>query len=90
MKVSKYLWSNVVLIASFFINRIPSTPLGGEIPLRRLRPGLELFSIPPRVFGCIAFVLNLSLDLDKLSPRSDKCVFVGYSRTHRGYHCILV
>ena len=81
MKVPKHLWSNAIFIASFLINRMLSTPLGGEIPLRRLRPDSELFSLPPRVFGCVAFVQDLSIGLDKLSPRSIKCVFIGYSRT---------
>ena len=41
----------------------------------------------PRVFGCTCFVQDLSLGLDKLSSRSIKCVFVGYSRTQKGYWC---
>jgi len=40
----------------------------------------------PRVFGCICFSQDLSSGLDKLSPRSIKCVFVRYSRT-QGYRC---
>jgi len=38
-----------------------------------------------RVFGCTCFVQNLSPELDKLSPRSIKYVFVEYSRTQKGY-----
>ena len=34
-QVPKYLWSDA---ASYLINRMPSTPLGGEILLKRLRP----------------------------------------------------
>ena len=34
MKVPKYLWYDVVLTAFFLINRMPSTPFGGEIPFR--------------------------------------------------------
>ena len=63
---------------------MPFTPLGGEIPLQRLRMGSELFSLLPCVFGRVVFVH----DLDKLSLRSTKCVFAGYSRTQRGYHCL--
>ena len=48
---------------------------------------MELFSLPPRVFGCIAFAQDLSPNLDKLSPHSVKCVFVGYSHTQQGYRC---
>ena len=34
MKVPKHFWSDAILTGSFLINRMPSTPLGGEIPLR--------------------------------------------------------
>ena len=66
---------------------MPSAPLGSEIPLRRLCPNKELFSLPPKVFGCVAYVQDLNPSLDKLAPRSLRCVFVGYSRTQKGYKC---
>ena len=87
MNVPKSLWSDAVLTATHFINRMPSAPLGGEIPLRRLCPQRELFSLPPKVFGCVAYVQDLSPSLNKLAPRSLQCVFVGYSRTQKGYRC---
>ena len=62
-----------------------STPFGGEIPLRHLRFKVELFSLPPKVFGCVCFVHDTLPNLDKLSPRSIRCMFVGYSRTQKGY-----
>ena len=40
MKVPKYLWSDAMLIASYLINRMPSTPPGGEVPFRRLYPDM--------------------------------------------------
>jgi len=64
---------------------MPSTPLGGEVPLRRLLHDTELFRLSPRVFGCVGFVQDLTPGLDKLCPRTLKCVLVGYSRTQRGY-----
>ena len=33
------------------------------------------------------FVQDLSPSLDKLSPRSVKCVFIEYFRTKKGYRC---
>jgi len=41
----------------------------------------------PHVFGCTCFVQDLSPDLDKLSPQSIKCAFVGYFRTQKDYQC---
>ena len=39
------------------------------------------------VFGCTCFVQDLSPRLDKLSPKSIKCVFIGYFRTRKEYRC---
>ena len=44
-------------------------------------------SLTSRVFGCVAFVHVLDPGRDKLSPRSRKCIFLGYFRTQKGYHC---
>jgi len=41
----------------------------------------------PRIFCCTYFVQDLSPELDKFSPRSIKCIFVGYFRTQKGYWC---
>ena len=86
MHVLKYLWSDDVL-ACYLINRMPSSVLDGKIPFSSLQPYKSVFSITPRVFGCTCFVQNLTPRLDKLSPKSVKCVFVGYSRTQKGYRC---
>ncbi|KAG6397645.1 hypothetical protein SASPL_143815 [Salvia splendens] len=80
MHVPKYLWSDVVLTACFLINRMPSSVLHGDIPFSCLRPDKPLYHIPPRIFGCTCFVHDLTPGLDKLSPRSIKCV---YTRRHR-------
>ena len=87
MHVPKYLWSDAVLTATYLVNRMPSGPLGGEIPIHRLKLDTCLFPVTLRVFGCMTFVQDLSSGLDKLSPRSIKCIFVGYSRTQKDYRC---
>ena len=35
-QIPKYLWFDAVLTAVYLINQMPSAPLGGEIPLKRL------------------------------------------------------
>ena len=85
INVLMYLLSDVVLIATFLMNRPPSTALGGAIPVKRLASDAELFSLPPRVFGCTAFVQDHTPNLSKPAPRALKGVFVGYSRTQKGY-----
>ena len=87
MGVPHEFWANAILTSTFLINRLPSTPLGGEVPLRRLHPDRELFSLPPRVFGCVAFAQDHSANKSKLAPRAVRGLFVGYSRTQKGY-CI--
>ena len=85
MRVPQYLWCEAVLTATYLVNRLPSAALGGAIPLQRLTPAADLFSLPPRVFGCTAFVQDHTPGLSKLAPRAQKGVFVGYSRTQKGY-----
>jgi len=55
-------------------------------PFFCLYPNKSIFSIT-RVFGCTCFVQDLSPDLDKLSSRSIKYVFIGYSKTQKEYRC---
>jgi len=66
---------------------MPSSVLHGKIPFSCLYLDKSIFSVPPRVFGCTCFAQDLSPGLDKLSPRSIKYVFVGYSRIQKGYRC---
>ena len=85
MRVPQYLWCEAVLTATYLVNRLPFAALGGGIPLQRLTPAADLFSLPPRVFGCTAFVQDHTPGLSKLAPRAQKGVFVSYSRTQKGY-----
>ena len=85
MSVPKYLWSDAVLSACYLINMISSV-LNKRSPFSYLY-AKKPFSMTSRVFECTCFIQDLSLELDKLSPRSMKCVFVGYSRTQKGYQC---
>lgn len=40
-----------------------------------------------KVFGCIAYVHIPSHLRNKLDPRAEKCVFVGYATNKKGYKC---
>jgi len=78
---------DAVLTACYLINRMPSSVLGNQVPHSVLFPNTPLHSLPPCVFGSTCFVHDLSPDLDKLSARSLKCVFLGYHRSQKGYRC---
>ena len=43
--------------------------------------------LPPKVFGCSAFVHIHQKNRTKLDPKSVKCIFLGYSTNQKGYKC---
>ena len=86
-KVPQRFWGDAILAACYLINRMPSSVLHDQIPHSTLLPTQPLFYLPPRVFGCVCFVHILTPGQDKLSAKATKCVFLGYSRLQRGYHC---
>ena len=57
-------------------NWLPSTPLGGAIPLHGLLPTSPFFSLPPRLFGCTTFFHDHFASLSKLSPHALKGLFL--------------
>ncbi|RDX85259.1 hypothetical protein CR513_33579, partial [Mucuna pruriens] len=46
-----------------------------------------MYHVPPKVFGCVCFVHDVSPGRNKLSVRAIKYVFLGYSRLQKGYKC---
>ncbi|XP_077237322.1 uncharacterized protein LOC143878999 [Tasmannia lanceolata] len=87
MGVPKTYWGDALLTARLLANRLPSSILGGSSPFALLHPQHDPFPLTPRVFGCVCFVHNLGPELDKLDPRAERCIFLGYSRTQKGYWC---
>ncbi|KAL0355446.1 UNVERIFIED_CONTAM: Retrovirus-related Pol polyprotein from transposon TNT 1-94 [Sesamum radiatum] len=62
-------------------NRSPSVPLSGKVPeCVWTDSDVDLSAL--RVFGCSAFALQNG---DKLDPRAQKCVFIGYPNGVKGY-----
>ena len=78
MKLSKPL---------FFINRLPSKVINYDTPLHRLygqEPNYTLL----RTFGCVVWPNLRAYNTRKLQFRSKRCVFVGYSNSHKGFKCL--
>ena len=68
--------------AAFTLNRVPSKSVDktqyeiwtGKIPILSFL----------KIWGCEAFVKRLQSD--KLAPKADKCIFVGYPKETLGYY----
>lgn len=62
-------------------NRMPSRV--GRSKITILRPENDLFTVTPRVFGCLCFVL-FKKKKDKFGSQSIKCIFLGYKSSKNG------
>lgn len=85
--VPPQFWDEAVMTAVYLINRLP-TPL-----LHMRSPYHILFHKEPdyaflRVFGCASYPWLRPYAPTKLSPHSERCVFLGYSPNHVGYRCL--
>ncbi|KAI0498161.1 hypothetical protein KFK09_021402 [Dendrobium nobile] len=85
--IPHYLWTYALNTAVHLINRIPSRTT------KMLSPHHILYNKPPsynhlKVFGCSCFPWQRHQSLNKFSPRAPQCVFLGYSTTHKGCHCL--
>lgn len=91
MHVDKYLWGEIVLIATYLINRMPSKILSFKTPLVCFKTSFPTslihFDLPMKVFCCTTYVHIPSLFRLKLGHRATKCIFLGYATTKKGYKC---
>src|SRR3954468_20991041 len=75
-------WGYCLETAAFTLNRVPSKSVE-KTPHEMWtgkRPSLSFL----KIWGCEAFVKRLQSD--KLTAKSDKCIFVGYPRETLGYY----
>lgn len=83
-------WTNAVIAAVYLMNRMPSRMLNFETPLQALDHHVPLPSflmIPPRIFGCVAYVHLHKNQRSKLDPCAVRCIFLGYAAHKKGYRC---
>ena len=88
--VPNHLWGHAVLAAVYLINRVPSRVLDFQTLLDVLQKHVSLVSVsklPPKVFGCIAYVHVYSHQRSKLDACALRCVFIGYANNKKGYKC---
>ncbi|WVZ49109.1 hypothetical protein U9M48_000490 [Paspalum notatum var. saurae] len=79
-------WDEAFNTASYLINRMPSRTIGHDTPLHKLF-GTNPDYTKLRVFGCACWPNLRPYNDRKLSFRTKRCTFLGYSATHKGYKC---
>jgi len=79
-------WDDAFLMATYLINRLPTTPLDIS-PLEKLYNHTPDFS-SLKIFGCACFPFLCPFNHHKLNFRSKRCVFIGYSNSHQGFKCL--
>jgi hypothetical protein len=80
-------WDEAFLTATHLINMLPSKVINFETTVQRfLKETPDYNSL--RVFGCACWPNLRPYNNHKLSFRSTRCVFLGYSSRHKGFKCL--
>ncbi|CAL1404706.1 unnamed protein product [Linum trigynum] len=80
-------WPLAFDTACYLINRTPTPLLAHDSPFHFLfHRAPDIANL--RVFGCLCYPWLRPLTPNKLAPRSVPCVFLGYSKLHKGYRCL--
>ena len=83
-------WPDTVGTSVYLLNRMPSRVLEFQTPLQTLERYVKIPSalhIPPKIFGCVAFVHVPKHQRTKLDPCAIRCVLLGYGSHTKGYRC---
>ncbi|WJZ83402.1 hypothetical protein VitviT2T_003088 [Vitis vinifera] len=83
-------WEEAITSTAYLINRVPSNSINFQTPLQALTNVVvapTVPNLPPRVFGCVAFVHLHKHQRTKLTSHALQCVFVGYALHKKGYRC---
>src|SRR6516165_3154678 len=75
-------WGCAIESAMFILNRVPSKSV--EQTPYEIWTGKKPSFYYMKIWGCEAYVK--CLDSEKLQPKSDKCLFVGYPKETKGYY----
>lgn len=79
-------WDHAFQASVHLINRLPTSALNFETPYHKLYNAHPDYGFL-RVFGCSCFPLLRPYNQHKLQFRSEECLFLGYSTSHKGYKC---
>jgi transposase InsO family protein len=82
--LSNSFWGDAVATSVYILNRCPTSALDMMTPYKawyEKNPNVNHF----RVFGCVAYVHIVDQKRQKLDPKSESCIFVGYSEQSKAY-----
>lgn len=79
-------WADVYSSAIFTINRFPSTTTSNKSPYDLLFERTSVYTLLHTI-RCLCFPITPNSQRTKLQNVSTRCVFIGYSFTHKGYKC---
>ena len=85
--LSLQYWAEAINCANCIVNRTPTKVLQGITPKEawiKIKPYVSHF----HVFGCEAWAHILDEKRKALHPKSEKCIFVGYSEDVKGYRLL--
>ena len=80
-------WAEALHAATHLLNRLPSKAVSHATPYFTLYGTAPSYALL-RVFGCVCYPNTSATAPHKLSPRSTRCLFLGYSPNHKGYCCL--
>lgn len=79
-------WLEALTTAVYLANRLPHTTLNFQVPYCLLfNTSPDYSSLKP--FGCSCFPWLKPYTSNKLSPKSQHCIFLGYCPNTKGYRC---
>jgi hypothetical protein len=80
-------WAEALHTSTHLLNRLPTKAVSHPTPY------FALYDTAPSyahlcIFGCACYPNTSATAPHKLSPRSTRCLFLGYSPDHKGYRCL--
>ncbi|KAL5825807.1 hypothetical protein ACOSQ3_021870 [Xanthoceras sorbifolium] len=86
-KMPLSFWWEAFDTATYLINRLPTPTLKHKCPFECVHHHKPNFKFL-KVFGSSCFPYLRFYNKHKFEFHSSKCVFIGYSRDHKGYQCL--
>lgn len=77
-------WGEIVLCATYLINRKPLASLGNISPYKKFL-GYSPNNSHLRAFGCVYFISTPQPGRTKFDSRAEPCIFVGYPNGQKAY-----